>query len=75
MTLASKQPITEQVTATSLLSEIEEQFNWKECWYPVTFVQDLPKDRPYAFSLYDEPFVLFRNEEKLIKIMFQRLLI
>ncbi|MGK7885295.1 MAG: Rieske 2Fe-2S domain-containing protein, partial [Crocosphaera sp.] len=64
MTLASKQPTTEQITATSLLSETEEQFNWKECWYPVTFLQDLPKDRPYAFSLYDEPLVLFRNEEK-----------
>lgn len=41
----------------------EEGFKWKHCWYPVTFSQDLPKDRPYSFSLYDEPFVVFRNQD------------
>ncbi|MDJ0660406.1 MAG: Rieske 2Fe-2S domain-containing protein [Crocosphaera sp.] len=66
MTLASNEPTTEQVKATSLLSEIENQFNWKECWYPVTFVKDLPKDRPYGFSLYDKPLVLFRNKEETL---------
>jgi phenylpropionate dioxygenase-like ring-hydroxylating dioxygenase large terminal subunit len=29
----------------------------------VTFAQDLPGDRPMGFSLYDEPLVLFRNQE------------
>ncbi|MGK7920454.1 MAG: Rieske 2Fe-2S domain-containing protein [Trichodesmium sp.] len=47
---------------TSATPEIEPEFNWKNCWYPVTFIQDLPKNRPYSFSLYDEPLVLFRNE-------------
>ncbi|MGK7930262.1 MAG: Rieske 2Fe-2S domain-containing protein [Microcystaceae cyanobacterium] len=67
MTLAPNQPNTEEITADFALSEIEKQFNWQECWYPVTFTQDFPKDRPYGFSLYDEPLVLFTNKDgKLI---------
>ena len=64
MTLTSNQPKTVQTTDTLKISEADEQFNWKECWYPVTFIQDLPKNqnRPYSFSLYDEPLVLFRNQ-------------
>ncbi|BAY26695.1 Rieske [2Fe-2S] domain-containing protein [Calothrix sp. NIES-2100] len=46
-----------------LQSQAEQEFNWRQCWYPVCFVQDLPKNRPYTFSLYDEPFVLFPNKE------------
>ncbi len=42
--------------------DTEQSFNWRNCWYPVAFIQDLPKDRPYSFSLYDEPLVLFRNK-------------
>lgn len=38
-------------------------FNPKLCWYPVCFVEDLPKNRPYSFSLYDEPLVLFQDKE------------
>lgn len=34
-------------------------FDWRNCWYPVTFLRDLPQDAPYPFSLYDEPLVLF----------------
>ncbi len=33
------------------------------CWDPVTFIQDLPKNRPYSFSLSDEPLVIFRNQD------------
>lgn len=50
-------------TSTLPLSQEESIFNWRQCWYPVIFVQDLPKDLPHSFSLYDEPFVLFRNQE------------
>ena len=57
------EPETAQATATLPIPEKEQEFNWKNCWYPVTFVQDLPKDRPYRFSLYDKPFVLFRNQD------------
>lgn len=39
--------------------EIAEAFDWRACWYPVSFIDDLPRDKPYAFSLYDEPLVLF----------------
>ncbi|HEY9611997.1 Rieske 2Fe-2S domain-containing protein, partial [Allocoleopsis sp.] len=54
-------------TSTLPIVEQEQEFNWRHCWYPVTFLQDLPKNRPYSFSLYDEPFVLFTNHQgKLI---------
>ncbi|AFZ19391.1 aromatic ring-hydroxylating dioxygenase subunit alpha [Allocoleopsis franciscana] len=64
MTVEIKTPQAAQPTATLPLAEQEEEFNWRQCWYPVTFVQDLPENRPYSFSLYDEPFVLFRNQDK-----------
>ena len=50
-------------TATAPIRETEQEFDWRQCWYPVTFVQDLPPNRPYSFSLYEEPLVLFRNQE------------
>ncbi len=55
-----------QITPTSNLekTEQEQEFNWRQCWYPVCFVQDLPQNRPYSFSLYDEPFVLFTNKDR-----------
>lgn len=41
-----------------------EVFDWQNCWYPVTFVQDLfSSSKPYSFSLYDEPLILFRDTE------------
>lgn len=54
---------TEKITATLPIPEADQTFNWKNCWYPIAFLQDLPKDRPYSFSLYDEPLVLFTNQE------------
>ena len=63
MTLTSNQPETAQPTDALQISAVDEQFNWKQCWYPVTFLQDLPKNHPYSFSLYDEPLVLFRNQD------------
>ncbi len=43
-----------QITPTSTLEITEEkqEFNWRQCWYPVCFIQDLPKNRPYSFSLF-----------------------
>lgn len=67
MTTEIKTPETAQPTSTLPSPEQEQKFDWRQCWYPVNFVQDLPKNRPYTFSLYDEPFVLFRNQDgKLI---------
>jgi phenylpropionate dioxygenase-like ring-hydroxylating dioxygenase large terminal subunit len=43
-------------------SQPESQFDWRNCWYPVTFVQDFPSDRPYSFSIYGEPLVLFKDQ-------------
>jgi phenylpropionate dioxygenase-like ring-hydroxylating dioxygenase large terminal subunit len=63
MTVAKKTPEAAQATATLPIPDTEPSFNWRHCWYPVSFVQDLPKDYPYSFSLYDEPLVLFRNQE------------
>lgn len=44
-----------------------EVFDWQNCWYPITFIQDLFNHKPYSFSLYDEPLILFRDlEGKLV---------
>lgn len=53
--------IQETAIETPIAPKEEQEFNWRESWYPVCFVQDLPKNRPYSFSIYDEPFVVFRN--------------
>ncbi|BAY24495.1 Rieske [2Fe-2S] domain-containing protein [Calothrix sp. NIES-2100] len=63
MTLEIKTPEATPPTDTFHLPEAQQEFNWKQCWYPVCFQQDLPKNRSYSFSLYDEPFVLFTNQE------------
>ena len=42
--------------------ESDLKFDWKNCWYPVTFVQDFPSDRPYSFSIYNQPLVLFQDQ-------------
>jgi phenylpropionate dioxygenase-like ring-hydroxylating dioxygenase large terminal subunit len=63
--MIADKPIKEQAQKTAIVPRLEgnPEFNWKHCWYPVTFVQDLPKERPYSFSLYDEPLVLFKNQD------------
>ncbi len=38
-------------------------FQWRSSWYPVALVEDLPRDRPAAFSIHDLRFVLFRDNE------------
>ncbi|MBT9317155.1 aromatic ring-hydroxylating dioxygenase subunit alpha [Leptothoe spongobia] len=43
------------------------QLNWRTCWYPITFAVDLPADQPYGFSIFAEPFVIFRDhQDKLV---------
>ncbi|MDZ7956890.1 MAG: Rieske 2Fe-2S domain-containing protein [Aulosira sp. DedQUE10] len=63
MTLEIKTSEVTPLTATFNVSEEQQEFNWQQCWYPICFLQDLPQKRPYSFSLYDEPFVLFKNNE------------
>lgn len=42
------------------------EFDWKKCWYPVSFLQDLERNKPTSVSVYDIPLVLFFDQgEKL----------
>lgn len=72
MTIDSKVQDVVKLTATLPISEADQTFDWKKCWYPIVFCQDLPKDRPYSFSLYDEPLVLFRNKEGRLACLIDR---
>ena len=59
-------------TATSRIPETDQQFDWQNCWYPVTFIQDFPENRPYPFRLYDQPLVLFRNSSGQLVCLLDR---
>ena len=43
-----------------------EAFDWQNCWYPVTFLEDLSRESPTAFTLYDEPLMLFVDGDQKI---------
>lgn len=66
MTVAPHQPDSDQLIQPLSDTELESNFNWKNCWYPVCFYRDLGNAQPYRFSLYDEPFVVFEHQGKLI---------
>ncbi|BAY31282.1 hypothetical protein NIES2107_31410 [Nostoc carneum NIES-2107] len=63
MTITPNQQETEHGIVSLPISETSQEFNWRNCWYPVTFIKDLPINRPYSFSLYDESLVLFKNQD------------
>lgn len=63
MTTTPQQFQTEQEKIPLPTPATEKKFDWLNCWYPVTFVKDLPLDRPYSFSLYGDPLVLFRDRQ------------
>ena len=42
--------------------ELKKQIESDRGWYFITFVRELPSNRPYGFSLFNEPFVLFRDK-------------
>jgi len=46
---------------TKRVCDMATEFNWQNCWYPVVFLADLPAGKPYGFSLYGEPLLLFRD--------------
>ncbi|MDF5707224.1 MAG: Rieske 2Fe-2S domain-containing protein [Nostoc sp. S4] len=62
--MSSKTETLQATPPTSTINKLEnkQEFNWRQCWYAVIFVQDLPANRPYSFFLYDEPFVLFKDQ-------------
>jgi phenylpropionate dioxygenase-like ring-hydroxylating dioxygenase large terminal subunit len=50
-------------------------FDWQACWHPIAFCADLsaaPPDRPIAFSIHDEPFVLFRDGDGVLRCLQDR---
>ncbi|MFM2310966.1 MAG: hypothetical protein RLZZ04_242 [Cyanobacteriota bacterium] len=47
----------------STREKLKEQIESDRGWYFVTFIRDLPDNRPYGFSLFNEPFVLFKDQE------------
>ena len=57
--------LTSDKTETISTPDIQPQLDWQNCWYPVTFVRDFSAQRPYGFTLYDEPFVLFKDRAGL----------
>lgn len=40
-------------------NDTEEAFDWENCWYPVSFYEDLPTGTPTRVTLYDTGLVLF----------------
>ena len=72
MTVTNSRPEVIPPTAAEPIQSPEQEFDWRQCWYPVTFVRDLPKNRPYSFSLYDEPLVLFANEDGKLECLSDR---
>ena len=33
-------------------------FDWREAWYPVAFVEDIPKKQSYSVDIFNEPYLL-----------------
>ena len=42
--------------------ELKQQIKSDRGWYFITFLRELPPNRPYGFTLFNEPFVLFRDK-------------
>lgn len=47
----------------STREKLKQQIESDRGWYFVTLIRDLPSTRPYGFSLFNEPFVLFRDQK------------
>ena len=43
--------------------ELKQQIESDRGWYFITFIRELPSNRPYGFTLFNEPFVLFKNKK------------
>jgi phenylpropionate dioxygenase-like ring-hydroxylating dioxygenase large terminal subunit len=42
---------------------LNQGFDWRHCWYPVTLVEDLPRERPTPIAIHDLRLVLFRDDD------------
>ena len=54
--------ITSKKTETISSLDTQTEFDGKNCWYPIIFIRDFSNKSPYAFTLYDEPLVLFEDK-------------
>jgi phenylpropionate dioxygenase-like ring-hydroxylating dioxygenase large terminal subunit len=50
------------LTDHSTTAAHDDAFDWKNCWYPVSFLKDIPRDRPTGVTLYDKALVLFFDD-------------
>ena len=57
---SSSHPLQSSPSESASLAKTE-ALNWRTCWYPITFAVDLPVNQPYGFSIFSEPFVVFRD--------------
>lgn len=48
----------------STKEKLKQQIESDRGWYFITFVRELPSNRPYGFTLFNEPFVLFEDVNK-----------
>jgi phenylpropionate dioxygenase-like ring-hydroxylating dioxygenase large terminal subunit len=63
MTISPNQQETEPTIVPLPIPTNHQDVDWKNCWYPITFLEDLPKNSPYSFSLYNQSLVLFRTPD------------
>ena len=47
----------------STREKLKQQIESDRAWYFITFIRDLPLNLPYGFSLFNEPFVLFKDKK------------
>ena len=47
----------------SVREKLKQQIESDLGWYFIAFIRNLPSNRPYGFSLFNEPFVLFKNKK------------
>lgn len=42
--------------------KLKQQIAEDSGWYFITYIHELPSNRPYSFTLFNEPFVLFKDK-------------
>eukprot|EP00466_Bigelowiella_natans_P008796 jgi/Bigna1/40956/e_gw1.48.6.1 len=77
--LVNKQPQLSSRTLSSKEKQIEtgalSDYQWRNHWYAVGFEEDMPlpgSKRPLPYSIFDEPYVLFRDEKGALSALLDR---
>lgn len=42
--------------------KLKQEVQEKQGWYFIAFAKELPSNRPYGFTLFNEPFVLLKDK-------------